>query len=128
MKRKNHVSVFNGIRIEDDVFVGANIAFINDRYPRSRNQNWVLEKTTVSKGATLGTNATILCGLEIGEHAFVAAGSVVTKDVPDHALVVGNPAKIIGFVCKCGKKLDDDHECSCGKVYTPSEEGLALNE
>jgi acetyltransferase-like isoleucine patch superfamily enzyme len=115
---KNGVSVFQGVTLEDDVFIGANVAFINDRYPRShREDNWVLETTTVKKGATIGTNATVLCGLEIGEYAFIGAGSVVIRNVPAHTLVVGNPAKTVGFVCRCGRKLTGDLTCRCQLSY-----------
>ena len=93
---KNGVSIFEGVIIENDVFCGTNTVFINDRNPRShRKDNWKMEKTIVKKGATIGSNATILCGIAIGEYAFVGAGSVVIKDVPSHAMVAGNPAKII---------------------------------
>lgn len=125
---KHYVSIFDGVTIEDDVFVGSNIAFINDRRPRSnRKDQWILEKTLVKKGATLGTNAVIMCGLTIGEYAMVGAGSVVTKDVPAYALVVGNPAKIKGFVCRCGKVLSKTFKCACGMKYKRQGKGLVLN-
>lgn len=93
---KNQVCVWDGVTLEDDVFVGAGATFINDRNPKShRKDAWVLEKTVVKKGASIGANATIMCGLTIGEGAVVGAGSVVTKDVPAHTTVVGNPAKKI---------------------------------
>lgn len=115
---KNGVNVWQGITIEDDVFCGANTAFINDRLPRShRKDPWVLEKTLVKKGATIGSNSAILCGIQIGNYAFVGAGSVVTKDVPDYAIVVGNPARIRGYACCCGKKLPDTLKCPCGLRY-----------
>jgi acetyltransferase-like isoleucine patch superfamily enzyme len=112
---KNNVCIWDGITIEDDAFIGPNVTFTNDRYARSprmeivRNRysdsdNW-LEKTTVQHGATLGANCTIMPGLRLGEYSFVAAGSVVTKDVPPYALVAGNPAKQIGYVCACGKRV-----------------------
>lgn len=115
---KHHVSVFDGVTIEDDVFVGSNIAFINDRYPRSHREDpWTLEKTLVKKGATLGSNAVVLCGITIGTYAVVGAGSVVTKDVPAHAIVVGNPAEFKGYACRCGRKLDQDLRCGCGQQH-----------
>jgi len=123
---KNGVAVFNGITLGNDVFVGAHTAFINDRYPRSnRSDAWTLEKTLVKKGAALGANATIMCGITIGEYAVVGAGSVVTKDVPAHSIVVGNPAKAAGHACCCGRKLSSDLSCSCGLRYEPSDPGLS---
>lgn len=91
---KHHVSVFDGVKIEDNAFIGSNIAFINDRYPRSKTDDWKLEHTIIKKGATLGSNAVIMCGITIGENAMVGAGSVVTKDVPPNAVVFGNPAQV----------------------------------
>ena len=115
---KHHVSIFNGVTIEDDVFIGSNIAFINDRYHRSHRKDlWVLEKTLIKKGATIGSNAVILCGLTIGQYALIGAGSVVTKDVPDHAMVFGHPAAVKGYVCCCGRKLNQELKCSCGQRY-----------
>ena len=126
---KHHVSIFDGVRIEDDVFIGSNVGFVNDRYPRSNRQDeWTLEKTLIKKSATIGTNATVLCGVTIGEYAVVGAGSVVTKDVPSYAIVVGNPANFQGFACRCGRKLDQQMKCSCGSRYTLSEQGLRLDE
>lgn len=92
---KSGVQLWNGVRLEDDVFVGPNATFTNDRMPRSRNQDFVAIETHVRKGASIGANATILPGIVIGEGAMVAAGSVVTRDVPAKALVVGNPARIM---------------------------------
>ena len=117
---KNNVSIFEGITLEDDVFCGSNTTFINDRYPRSHRDcadPWVLEKTIVKKGATLGSNSTILCGITIGEYAVIGAGSVVTRDVPAYTIVLGNPAKVYGYACRCGRKLDKDFVCRCGKKY-----------
>lgn len=124
---KNNVSIFDGVTIEDDVFIGANIAFINDRFPRShREDQWTLEKTLVRKGATLGAGAVIMCGVTIGQYALIGAGSVVTKNVPDHAIVVGNPAKFKGYACHCGRPLNQYYRCSCGRTYTVHQEGLVL--
>ncbi|MBI3602423.1 MAG: N-acetyltransferase [Candidatus Omnitrophica bacterium] len=115
---KNGVEIFNGITIEDDVFVGAHTSFINDRYPRShRLDAWTLQKTFVKRGATIGANATILCGVTIGEYAVVGAGAVVTKNIAPYIIVIGNPARPIGYACRCGRKLNDDLQCSCGLNY-----------
>ncbi len=125
---KNGVYLFEGITLDDDVFCGANASFINDRFPRShRRDSWVLEPTRVCKGATIGCNATILCGLVIGEYAFIGAGSVVTRDVPAHALVWGNPAEIRGFACRCGRKLSDQLVCACGMSFRQTDGGLVVN-
>ncbi|MBN1870205.1 MAG: N-acetyltransferase [Candidatus Omnitrophica bacterium] len=126
---KHHVAVFDGVTIEDDVFVGSNVAFINDRHPRShRADPWTLEKTVVQKGATLGSNSVILCGVTIGEYAVVGAGSVVTKDVPAHAVVFGNPAKAEGYACRCGRKLNGKFQCACGARYQRKGRGLKIDE
>lgn len=124
---KHHVSIFDGVTIEDDVFIGSNIAFINDRYPRShRDDEWTLEKTLVKKGTMIGTNAVIMCGLTIGEYAVIGAGSVVVKNVPDHAIVAGNPAKFIGFACHCGRKLEKVFRCQCGRFYELENQKVVL--
>lgn len=111
VKIQNGVSVFNGVTIEDHVFVGPNAAFTNDYYPRAFDVGWQVSETLVKEGASIGANATIVCNTVIGRYAMVGAGSVVTKDVPDYALVVGNPARIIGYVCKCGQRLNDEGKC-----------------
>jgi len=105
VKIQNGVSVYRGVKIEDDVFLGPHMTFTNDLYPRSFAKDWKLVPTLVKKGASIGANATIICGVTIGEYAMVGAGAVVTKDVPPHGLVYGNPAKLRGFVCYCGRKL-----------------------
>lgn len=116
VKIANNVSVFHGVTIEDDVFVGTMVAFTNDLYPRAFSDEWELYETVVKKGASIGANSTIICGNTIGEYAMVGAGSVVTKNVKPHALVVGNPAKQVGWVCECGYKLNVDGICEkCGK-------------
>jgi acetyltransferase-like isoleucine patch superfamily enzyme len=92
---KSGVQVWDGITIEDNVQVGANVSFTNDRYPRAKNPDWVLERTTICKGASIGAGCTLLCGITIGENAMIGAGSVVTKDVPAGELWVGNPAKFL---------------------------------
>jgi len=105
VKIENRASIFQGVYIEDDVFIGPHVVFTNDLRPRAFNQSWQVIKTYVRRGASIGANSTIICGIEIGEYAMVGAGSVVTKNVPPHALVYGNPARVKGFVCKCGNKL-----------------------
>ena len=94
------VQIWDGIEIEDDVFIGSNVTFTNDKYPHSQNENWILLKTHVCKGATIGAGSTILPGITIGEGAMIGAGSVVTKNIPAGELWVGNPAR---FVKKVGK-------------------------
>lgn len=118
VKVQNNVNVYHGVIIEDDVFLGPSMTFTNDFYPRAFSEEWEVYKTEVKKGASIGANATIVCGITIGEYAMVGAGSVVTKDVPPHALVVGNPAKRVGTVCKCGYKLDSSGHCTqCGSTF-----------
>jgi acetyltransferase-like isoleucine patch superfamily enzyme len=103
VKVSSQTFICEGVEIEDDVFVGHNVSFINDKYPRSANANgslqteadWKVVRTQVKRGASIGTSATILCGVTIGENAIVGAGSVVTKDVPDNAVVAGNPARLL---------------------------------
>lgn len=118
VKIQNGVSVYHGVTIEDDVFIGPNATFTNDMYPRAFNDEWKVSTTLIKKGASIGANATIVCGVTLGAYCMVGAGSVVSKDVPEHALVVGNPAKVIGYVCDCGNPLNDYQKCAnCGKNY-----------
>ena len=117
---KSGVYLWDGVRIEDYVFVGPNATFTNDIRPRSKRYPEEFIKTYVKEGASIGANATIVCGVTIGKWAMVGAGSVVTKDVPDYTLVYGNPARIRGYVCECGKNLSFESfkaKCECGKVY-----------
>lgn len=117
---KNGVAVWKGVTIEDDVFVGPNAVFTNDLFPISRGGGFHLEKTRVKHGTAIGANATIVCGTVIGQYVLVGAGSVVTRDVPDHSLVYGNPAKVRAFLCSCRKKLSFRSAravCACGKKY-----------
>ena len=95
---KSGVFVWNGVSLEDDVFIGPSVAFTNDIFPRSRDYSNVSIKTTVAKGASIGANATLLAGIHVGEGAMIGAGSVVVKDVPDNAVVAGNPAKILRYI------------------------------
>jgi len=119
VKIQNNVSVYEGVTLEDDVFIGPSVVFTNIKTPRSRySRKGKYAKTVVEKGATVGANATIICGVNIGKYALIGAGSLVTKDVPNHALVYGVPAKPRkGFVCHCGAILHADIEChDCGKM------------
>ena len=132
VKIQNNVSIYTGVEIEDDVFCGPSMVFTNVVNQRSH----VLRKdeyrrTLVRKGSTIGANATIVCGSTIGRYAFVGAGAVVTRDVPDYALVVGNPGRISGWMCECGVKLTTGMSppqhtaCSvCGKTYGLNRSGL----
>jgi UDP-2-acetamido-3-amino-2,3-dideoxy-glucuronate N-acetyltransferase len=123
VKIQNNVSVYEGVILEDDVFCGPSMVFTNVDRPRSaypREHSKYLP-TLVKRGATIGANATVICGHTTGVHAFIGAGAVVTKGVPDYALVYGNPARIQGWVCACGEKLgfaNDEAECvKCGRRY-----------
>lgn len=104
-KIQNLVSLYQGVVLEDEVFVGPSVTFTNDRYPRADASAWEVVPTFVRRGASLGANATIVCGVEIGARSMVGAGAVVTDDVPPHALVVGSPARLHGWVCTCGRPL-----------------------
>lgn len=106
-KIQNSVSVYHGVTIGDDVFVGPNACFTNDRVPRAFNSDWKITPTRVDNGASIGANATIVCGTVIGEYAMVAAGSVVTKDVPPYTLVRGNPARPVARIDKAGNKVEE---------------------
>lgn len=113
VKVQNYVSIFHGVTIEDGVFVGPHVCFTNDLRPRAINpdgtpkgvDDWVVSETLVCRGAAIGANSTIVCGIRIGQWTMVGAGSTVTRDVPDYGLVLGNPARLRGFVCPCGAQL-----------------------
>jgi acetyltransferase-like isoleucine patch superfamily enzyme len=107
-KIQNSVSVYSGVTIEDDVFIGPNACFTNDKVPRAFNAEWSVTPTLVRRGASIGANATIVCGIEIGEYAMVAAGAVVTKDVAPYTLVAGNPARPLGRIDKDGNRVAAD--------------------
>lgn len=125
-KIQNNVSVYKGVTIEDGVFCGPSMVSTNIYNPRAELRKMdQVRPTLVKRGATLGANCTIVCGTTIGRYAFVGAGAVVTKNVSDYALVVGNPARRIGWACVCGERLTEDLDClACGKTYRQSEQGL----
>lgn len=106
VKIQNNVSVYTGVVLEDDVFCGPSMVFTNVVNPRSHvSRKHEYQQTVVGRGASLGANSTIVCGHNIGRYAFVGAGAVITRDIPDYALVVGNPGRVVGWVCHCGVKL-----------------------
>jgi UDP-2-acetamido-3-amino-2,3-dideoxy-glucuronate N-acetyltransferase len=126
-KIQNNVSVYEGVTLEENVFCGPSMVFTNDLNPRAAfpkgRERFV--KTLVRRGCTIGANATIVCGVTLGEHSFVGAGAVVTKDVPAYAIVYGVPAKIHGWICECGEKLHfkaQFAQCSCGRRYHQESE------
>jgi len=104
-KIQNNVSVYNGVTMGSDVFVGPSAVFTNDLRPRASSQHWTITPTSVEDGASIGANATIVCGTAVGRSSMVAAGSVVTRDVAPHQLVAGNPARHLGWVCRCGQVI-----------------------
>ncbi len=134
VKIQNNVSVYRGVTLEDRVFCGPSMVFTNVINPRSAYPRDIREyrKTLVKKGATIGANATIVCGITLGKNAFIGAGTVVAKDVPDYALVYGNPANVKGWMCECGEKLefnDDFAQCKvCGKRYKMMDEKKVRRE
>lgn len=126
VKVQNNVSIYDDVVLEDDVFCGPSCVFTNVINPRSfveRKHEYL--RTHVRRGASIGANATIVCGVTLGEYCFVGAGSVVTKDVPAYALVHGNPARVRGWMCECGVKLGEDLICTaCGRKYGKEGEEL----
>lgn len=126
-KLQNNVSVYEGVEMEDYVFCGPSMVFTNDLTPRAKYPKGSAgyKKTLLKEGATVGANATIVCGHNIGCWAMIAAGAVVTKNVRDHALMAGVPARQIGWVCECGAILGEGLKCdACGREYQETEEGL----
>ena len=121
VKVQNNVSIYSGVICEDNVFLGPSMVFTNVLYPRSAvNRHGMYEKTMVRKGASIGANATILCGNEIGEYAFIGAGSVITKPVKPYAIVVGNPGKQVGWMSEFGHRLnfDENNTATCKESST----------
>jgi acetyltransferase-like isoleucine patch superfamily enzyme len=114
VKIQNNVSVYHGVTIEDGVFVGPHVCFTNDKFPRAINpdgslkgaSDWEVSLTVIRYGASIGANATILPGVAVGRFAMVGSGAVVTRDVPEHGLVAGSPARLIGYVCTCGRRME----------------------
>lgn len=130
VKLQNNVSVYTGVELEDDVFCGPSMVFTNVVNPRSQvSRKDEYRKTLVKRGASIGANATVVCGHTIGRFAFIGAGAVVTRDIPDYALIVGNPGRLAGWMCECGIKLafsrdsaEQETVCSaCGKGYVKKE-------
>jgi UDP-2-acetamido-3-amino-2,3-dideoxy-glucuronate N-acetyltransferase len=127
-KIQNHVSLFRGVRLEDDVLVGPGGTFANDLYPRASSVDWEIVPTEVRRGVSIGANATIVCGVELGAWSMVAAGAIVTSDVPAHGLVIGTPARLRGWVCICGRPVGRDRlrlPRSCPHCGRDAEEMMA---
>ena len=130
VKVQNNVSIYEGVELEDFVFCGPSCVFTNDLTPRARfpKGHAGYKKTLVKHDASIGANATIVCGHTIGEYALIAAGAVVTKNVAPHSLMAGIPAKRIGWACVCGNVLNDDLSCTCGKKFKLNKEADSIEE
>lgn len=129
-KVQNNVSLYEGVELEDYVFCGPSMVFTNDLTPRAKypKGHEGYKKTILHTGVTVGANATVVCGHELGEWCMVAAGAVVTSNVKPYSLVGGVPARHMGWVCECGNRLDDTLKCSCGRKYKETEESLIENK
>jgi len=128
-KIQNNVSVYDGVTLADEVFVGPSAVFTNDRFPRAQNPDWEIVETFVRRGASISANATIRCGVTIGTWAVVGAGAVVTRDVADHQIVAGNPARHLGWACRCGRVASRDSTRPTGEPLCELHpEGPAFSE
>lgn len=135
VKIQNYVSVYHGVTVEDGVFIGPHVCFTNDMRPRAINpdgslkaaDDWELSYTLIKRGAALGANSTVRCGVTIGEWAMVGSGSVVTRDIPAYGLAVGNPARLHGYVCPCGTKLEQKQESQEGIVLSCQKCGFEIH-
>jgi UDP-2-acetamido-3-amino-2,3-dideoxy-glucuronate N-acetyltransferase len=129
-KIQNNVSIYEGVELEDDVFCGPSMVFTNVLNPRSHvSRKHEYRRTLVRRGASIGANATIVCGVTLGEYAFIGAGAVITKDVPPFALMAGVPARRIGWMCQCGERLPDSGEgtcASCGATYARESQAIRM--
>ena len=134
VKLENRATVYRGVKIEDNAFVGPHVTFINDPYPRSFSTDWRIVPTLVREGASIGAGTVVMCGVTIGEYVMIGAGSVVTKDIPSFAIAYGNPAEVRGFACKCGRKLKEEEKkrefvlmkcLHCGEKYRIPAENYA---
>jgi len=117
VKIQNGVSVYRGVVLEDDTFVGPHAAFTNDLMPRSFAEDWEVVPTRVRRGAAIGANSTIVCGVTLGPYSMVGAGSTVTHDVPPHALVIGSPARIVAYICRRGHRMEADGPVDYSSMY-----------
>ena len=128
VKIQNNVSIYEGVELEDDVFCGPSCVFTNVMNPRSHvPRKSEYRRTLVKRGGSIGANATIICGITLGEYAFIGAGAVVTSDVPAYGLMVGVPARRVGWMCQCGERLPDSGEgtcAACGSTYEPTADGV----